>query len=103
MEGGMLRTLDMEEGMPLATALKQVDLHKLIMEWWDLDLLPTPPQVVLGSLGQLDQLGQGKQDKQLGRLHLNVLPAQMLLWNVQGESGNSLECTKTRNGVVVPG
>ena len=56
----MLRTLNME-GMLLATALKQVDLHKLIMGMeWDLDLLPTPLQVVMGSLGQLEKLDQGK-------------------------------------------
>jgi len=50
----MLRILNME-GMLLATALERVDLHKPIMDTeWDPDLLPTPPQVVMGSLGQLD-------------------------------------------------
>ena len=77
--------------MLLATALERVDLHIPFLDTvWDLDLLPTPPQVVMGSLGQLDLLGQGEHEKLLDRLHLYPLPAQMLLWDVRKGSRNSL-------------
>lgn len=56
------------------------------MERWNLDQLPTPLQVVVGSLGRLDQLGRGKHEKQLSKLLLrlvqltqqNKLPLQLL-------------------------
>lgn len=83
--------------MLLATALERVDLHIPIMDTeWDLDLLPAPPQVVMGSLGQLDLLGQGEHEKLLDRLHLYPLPAQMLLWDVRGKSRNTASCLLER-------
>lgn len=64
---------------------------------WDLDLLPTPLQVVMGSANNYLASVKDMRNNCSDRLHLNLLPTGLdRMWNVHEESRNSLECTFTR-------